>query len=142
MKKILLVLALLGVAHSAVAQSAAALDADQVRGGWETTVDGVEHIFELRIVGDRISGAYCTVCDDATTLAFVDGQLGDSELTFTITHVRDDGSTAFQDHLHARLQDGQLLVSGQSGARDGGTISWSMHRDPRGPIAPGPPAPV
>jgi hypothetical protein len=141
-KKILLVLALLGVAHSAVAQSAAALDADQVRGGWETTVDGVEHIFELRIVGDRISGAYCTVCDDATTLAFVDGQLGDSELTFTITHVRDDGSTAFQDHLHARLQDGQLLVSGQSGARDGGTISWSMHRDPRGPIAPGPPAPV
>jgi len=134
---ILLVLALLGVA-----QSAAALDANQVRGGWETTADGVERIFELRIVGKRISGVYCTVCDDATTLAFVDGHLGAAGLAFTITHVRDDGSTQYQDQVQARLQDGQLVVSGRSGLHAGGTFTWTLHRDPRGPIPPGPPAPV
>jgi hypothetical protein len=137
MKTLIIGLTLLGLA-----QSAAALDANQVRGGWETTIDGVEHVYELRIVGDRISGAYCTACDDATTLAFVDGRLSASGLDFTVTHVRDDGSTRYQDRVHAQLQNGQLIVQGRSGLQDGGTFAWTMHRDPRGVIPPGPPAPV
>lgn len=120
----------------------AALDANQVRGGWESTVNGVPHFFELRIVGHRISGAYCTFCDDATTLAFVDGRLGSNDLTFTITHVRDDGSTLYQDQVRARLENGHLVVRGQSGAPGGGAFTWTMRRDPSGPLPPGPPAPV
>lgn len=138
MRTFLIALAMMGLV-----QTASALDASQVRGGWETTaLDGVQHFLELRIVGERISGAYCTACDDATTLAFVDGTLGVSNLTFTITHVREDGSTLYQDHLQAQLVDGQLLVHGRSGAPAGASIDWRMQRDPRGPIPPGPPAPV
>jgi hypothetical protein len=131
-----------GLALLGATQAAGAMNADQVRGGWETSGSGAQRFFELRIVGDRISGATCTVCDDATTLAFVDGHLGASDLTFTITHVREDGSTLYQDHAHARLQDGQLLVDGRSGAPGGGSFNWTMRRDPRGVIPPGPPAPV
>jgi len=118
------------------------LSASQVRGGWEATVDGVPRIFELRIVGRRISGAYCTYCDDASTLAFVDGRLGATDFTFTITHVRDDGSTLYQDHVRGRVQDGQLLLTGHDGAPGGADFSWTMRRDPSGPLPPGPAAAV
>jgi hypothetical protein len=119
--------------------SAWALDAHAVRGGWESTQNGAPHILEFRIRGDVVSGVACTVCDDATTLAFVDGRLGSDALTFTITHVRDDGSTAWQDHASARLADGQLQVTGRSGAPGGGTFQWTLHKDPRGPAPPAPP---
>jgi len=142
MKKLITSVALM-LAWSAQALAATApLAANQVRGGWETTINGVPHIFELRIVGHRISGAYCTYCDDANTLAFVDGQLGSNDLTFTITHVRDDGSTLYQDHVRGRVESGHLILSGQSGALDGGDFTWTMRRDPSGPLPPGPPAPV
>ncbi len=143
MRTLIVTTALLVGACSAQAGAAsAALDANQVRGGWETTVDGVPHIFELRIVGQRISGAYCTFCDDANTLAFVDGRLNSADLSFTITHVRDDGSTLYQDQVRARLQGAHLLVSGHSGAPGGRDFTWTMRRDPSGPLPPGPPAPV
>jgi hypothetical protein len=139
MKTLIIGLALLGAA-----QGASALDANQVRGGWESraATGQVDGILELRIVGDQVSGVYCTICDDATTVAFVDGRLAADELTFTVTHVRDDGSTLYQDHLRGRLQDGRLMVSGQSGAPGGVDITWAMRRDPSGPLPPGPPAPV
>jgi hypothetical protein len=133
---------IMGLALLAVAQGASALDANQVRGGWETTDNGVQRIFELRIVGNRISGVYCTACDDAETLAFVDGQLDSADLSFTITHVRDDGSTVYQDQLRGRMENSQLIVSGHSGAPGGGDFTWTMRRDPSGPLPPGPPAPV
>lgn len=137
MRTLIMALALL-----AVSQGASALNADQVRGGWETTEGGVERFFELRIVGDRISGVYCTACDDAETMAFVDGRLTPDALTFTITHVRDDGSTLYQDQVDGRLENGQLIVRGHSGAPGGGDFTWTMRRDPSGPLPPGPPAPV
>ncbi len=132
---------ILGLLLLGAAQSAAALDANQVRGGWETTVDGIQHIFELRISGTRVSGAYCTACDDATNLAFVDGTLGPAGLSFVITHVRDDGSTRYQDHVSGRVENGRLLISGHSGAPGGSDFNWIMQRDPRGPIPPAPPPP-
>ncbi|MGH8141806.1 MAG: hypothetical protein ACREU2_04720 [Steroidobacteraceae bacterium] len=134
MRRLILSLVLLGAAHSA-----SALDASQVRGGWETPVNGVEHVLELHIAGTRISGTYCTACDDATTLAFVDGTLGPSGLSFVVTHVRDDGSTLYQDHMSGRVDGGHLLLSGRSGAPGGGDIHSTMRRDPRGPIPPAPP---
>lgn len=125
---------LVSLALLCLSPGARALDAQAVRGGWET--DGSPHILEFSIRGSVVRGVYCSVCDDATTLAFVDGQLLPDALTFTITHVRDDGSTAWQDRASARLVDGRLLVSGHSGAPGGGDFSWSMHKDPRGPAPP------
>lgn len=109
--------------------------ADQYRGGWETDLAD-HHIYEFSIRGSAVRGIYCGPCDDASTLAFVDGTLGADGLRFTVTHVRDDGSTAYVDHVNAKAQSGKLLVSGTSGAPEGaypGHFSWTMQKDPRGP---------
>jgi hypothetical protein len=125
----------LGAARAAMAQDADRALGDQYRGGWETdTAD--HHIFEFSIRGSTVRGIYCGPCDDATTLAFVDGTLSAQGITFVVTHVRDDGSTAYQDHLTAKADNGQLVVGGTSGAPDaayGGRFSWNMHKDPRSP---------
>ncbi|MGH8143998.1 MAG: hypothetical protein ACREU2_15965 [Steroidobacteraceae bacterium] len=114
-----------------------ALDANELRGGWETTVDGTQHIYNFEIRGNRVTGIYCTDCADATTLAFVDGTLQANEMRFIVKHVRDDGSTAYQDQVTARIEDDHLAVSGQAGGPGGGPILWAMHKDPRGPAAAG-----
>ncbi|MGH8206738.1 MAG: hypothetical protein ACRETK_08170 [Steroidobacteraceae bacterium] len=136
MKQLLVLVALFGIV-----QVAAAATADDYRGGWETdpAVAG-SHIFEFSIRGDQVRGVYCTACDDATTLAFVDGRLGSQRMTFRVTHVNDDGSTDYVDHATAKFADGQLIVAGTSGAPDGGKFQWTMRKDPRGPAAvPGTP---
>jgi hypothetical protein len=124
-------------ALAAVAQTAMALDANDVRGGWETTVDGIEHVYEFSIRGDKVAGIACGACDDATTLAFIDGRLDPNGITFTVRHVRDDGSTAYQDHATALIEGDHLAVSGRSGAPGGGPFQWAMHKDPRGPAPAG-----
>ena len=109
--------------------------ADQYRGGWETDLAD-HHIYEFSIRGSALRGIYCGPCDDATTLAFVDGTLAPEGLRFTVTHVRDDGSTAYVDHVTAKAENGNLLVSGTSGAPGAayaGHFSWTMQKDPRGP---------
>ncbi len=126
------------VAGAAVA---AAPNADDYRGGWETFGAGVAaHVYEFSIRGERVRGIYCGECSDATTLAFVDGDLTASGLTFVVTHVNDDGSVAYRDHARARFVNGQLIVNGTSG-RDGQRFEWTMRKDPRGP-APVPGTPV
>ncbi|HEX4024276.1 MAG TPA: hypothetical protein VHX52_06160 [Steroidobacteraceae bacterium] len=147
MKKILMPLAMLAFAHLAFAA-----DANDYRGGWETDVaTSGSHIYDFSIRGDQVRGIYCAICNDATTLAFVDGKLGDNGLTFVVTHVRDDGSTTYRDHATARFDHGQLVVQGTSGAPGGGKFEWTMHKDPRGPaplpvpvnkLPPGPPVPA
>jgi hypothetical protein len=144
-----------GFVHAAAAAAAAAsveARADDYRGGWEAdaAVSG-PHIYEFSIRGSQVRGIYCTVCNDATTLAFVDGTLGAGGLSFVVTHVRDDGSTAYQDHARAIFRDGRLVVTGRSGAPGGASFRWTMHKDPRGPapipglavsrLPPGPPVP-
>ncbi len=110
-----------------------ALDANDVRGGWETTVNGTRHIYNFEIRGDRVTGVYCADCNDATTLAFIDGRLDTDSIRFVVNHVRDDGSTAYQDHVTARIEGDHLAVSGQAGGPGGGAFHWAMRKDPRGP---------
>ena len=120
----------------AIAQTAAAagpLPEDQYRGGWETYSQQGMHIYEFSIRGANVRGIYCTSCNDATTLAFVDGTLDQNGLTFVVTHVRDDGSTAYVDHARARFDHGQLKVDGDSGAPGEGHFHYVMRKDPRGP---------
>jgi hypothetical protein len=129
MRLLLTVLALFGLV-----QTAAASSADDYRGGWETdSAAAGPHVYEFSIRGDQVRGIYCTACNDATTLAFVDGKFGDQGLSFVVTHVRDDGSTAYRDHVSAKFTDGRLLVSGTSAAPGGGRFQWTMRKDPRGP---------
>ena len=120
------------IAVLAFAQVAAAQTADDYRGGWRTD-KGEAHTYELSIRGTKVRGIYCTYCADATTLAFVDGTLGPDGLTFDVTHVRADGSTAYTDKARARVDNGTLIVTGTSGAPGGGKFERVLIRDPRGP---------
>lgn len=127
MKRILMALTLL-----TLAQAAAAQNADDYRGGWRTD-SGEAHTYEFSIRGTTVRGIYCTYCADATTLAFVDGTLGPNGLTFDVTHVKADGSTAYKDKATATFRDGKLTVTGTSGARGGGKFERVLIKDPRGP---------
>ena len=115
------------------APAAFALDPDSVRGGWEATVNGTEHIYQFMIRGDRVIGVYCTHCQDAMDVAFLEGRVEAEDIRFEVTHLRADGSPAYVDAGSARIQDGHLQVSGQLGGPGGGPFSWAMHKDPRGP---------
>lgn len=122
-------LLLVAAAHAAAAQDA---DADRYRGGWRTD-DSDPHVYEFSIRSERVRGIYCTLCSDATTLAFIDGTLGADGITFVVTHVRADGRTAYQDKASARIEGDRLIVTGTSGAPRGGPFRRTLYRDSRGP---------
>jgi len=129
MKKMTMFLSvgLLGLLHVARAQSA-----DDYRGGWRTD-KGEAHTYEFSIRGDKVRGIYCTYCADATTLAFVDGTFGPDGLNFVVTHVKSDGSTAYLDKANAKFDNGNLIVTGTSGAPGGAKFARALIKDPRGP---------
>ena len=127
MKAFVILLTALGWAHVVLAQTA-----DDYRGGWRTD-KGEAHTYEFSIRGDKVRGIYCTYCADATTLAFVDGSFGADGITFEVTHVKADGSTAYQDKATARFDHGNLIVAGNSGAPGGGKFERTLIKDPRGP---------
>ena len=120
------------LAMLAVAGVSAAQDADDYRGGWRTE-GGEAHTYEFSIRGNTVRGIYCTYCADATTLAFVDGTLGPGGLTFEVTHVKADGSTAYKDKASAKFEKGMLIVTGTSGAPRGGKFTRTLIKDSRGP---------
>jgi hypothetical protein len=123
---------LIFIAVLTVAPAAAAQSADEYRGGWRT--DGGEaHTYEFSIRGTTVRGIYCTYCADATTLAFVDGTFGPAGITFEVTHVKTDGSTAYKDKAIAKFDKGRLIVTGTSGARGGAKFERVLIKDPRGP---------
>src|SRR3954471_22792128 len=123
------------IATLAVSRAAAGQNADDYRGGWRTD-GGDPHTYEFSIRGTTVRGIYCTYCADATTLAFVDGTFGPEGLTFEVTHVKTDGSTAFKDKAMAKfdpLNKGRLIVTGTSGGPGGGRFERVLIKDPRGP---------
>ena len=119
---------LLGLACGTAAQ-----DADEYRGGW-VTYAGEPHTYEFSIRGEKVRGIYCTYCADATTLAFIDGTFGANGITFSVTHVKADGTTEYQDHARARFDNGMLMVSGTSGAKGGRNSSVRSSRTVAVPI--------
>src|SRR5215468_2500854 len=102
MRQVLVLVAVLAFCRAAAAQTA-----DDYRGGWRTD-SGEAHTYEFSIRGTTVRGIYCTFCADATTLAFVDGTFGPDGITFEVTHVRTDGSTAYKDKAIARFSQGRL----------------------------------
>ena len=127
MKQVVMLVAVLAFARAAAGQNA-----DDYRGGWRTD-SGEAHTYEFSIRGATVRGIYCTYCADATTLAFVDGTFGPDGITFEVTHVKADGSTAYKDKAIAKFSQGRLIVTGTSGAPGGGTFERVLIKDPRGP---------
>lgn len=127
MKTLVVLLTLLAAAPLAMAQTA-----DDYRGGWRTDA-GDPHTYEFSIRGNVVRGIFCTHCSDATTLAFIDGTLGPGGIDFIITHVNEDGTTAWQDQAHARYDNANLIITGTSGAPNGGSFTRTVIKDSRGP---------
>src|SRR3954452_7664976 len=124
MKHIVMLVALLTFARAAAGQNA-----DDYRGGWRTD-SGEAHTYEFSIRGGTVRGIYCTYCADATTLAFVDGTFGPNGISFQVTHVNADGTTAFTDKSIAKFSQGRLTVTGTRGGRGGGKFERVLIKDP------------
>jgi hypothetical protein len=75
----------------ALGPTAFAQNPDDYRGGWKTETNGTPRIYQFSIRGATVRGVYCTWCNDATTLAFVDGKFNPAGITFTVTHVDNNG---------------------------------------------------
>ena len=128
MKLALLVCVVLALVPAAFAQSP-----DDYRGGWKTETDGTPRIYQFSIRGATVRGVYCTWCNDATTLAFVDGKFGATGIAFTVTHVDNNGKTTHSDTGNAVFEKPNLIVTGKLGGRQGGNFRWVMVKDERGP---------
>ncbi len=131
-------LLLMMLAALVFAQPAAALNADYWRGGWRTPLGEAPHIYYFVIRGDRVSGAYCRSCSDATTMGFIDGTWNEQGgLTFTVTYARPDGRIVSVDRQQARLVEGRLVVTR---AASGRAAELTLIKDPRGADPGGAPA--
>src|SRR5262245_39269780 len=128
MKLPLLVCVVLALVSAAFAENP-----DDYRGGWKTETNGTPRIYEFSIRGATVRGVYCTWCNDATTLAFVDGKFGPAGITFTVTHVDNNGKTTHTDTGTAVFEKPNLIVTGKLGGRQGGDFKWVMVKDDRGP---------
>lgn len=130
---LLLVLVLGGFITAPRAQAAdEASVADAVRGGWVADVDGVRHIFVLKVRGDAVSGIYCAVdCSDPTRLVFVEqGKLLPDGASLHATHPsRGDRAT-----MLARVVDGGLeLTISKISLKPALPRRLRLQRDPRKP---------
>jgi hypothetical protein len=132
-------LLVLWCAGLAMAQPAAALDADYWRGGWRTPLGDEPHIYEFVIRGAKVTGVYCRNCSDATTIGFIDGSWDEQKgFDFTVTFPNPNGSIRSVRRQRATLAGGQLTVTG-----DLGTVSaksLTLIKDPRGADPGGAPA--
>jgi len=132
-------LLLLSLATLALAQPAAALDADYWRGGWRTPLGDDPHIYEFVIRGNRVTGVYCRNCSDATTIGFIDGTWNEKTgIDFKVTFANPDGQIRSVDDQHATLTDGRLIVTGSASVRNGSALT--LVKDPRGADPGGAPA--
>jgi hypothetical protein len=130
---------LLSFVTLALAQPAAALDADYWRGGWRTPLGDEPHIYEFVIRGTRVTGVYCRNCSDATTIGFIDGAWDEKAgIKFTVTFANPNGSIKSVDDQHAMLVDGRLIVTGAAGIANGKSLT--LIKDPRGADPGGAPA--
>jgi hypothetical protein len=123
----------------AIAEPAAALDADYWRGGWRTPLGDDPHIYQFVIRGNRVTGVYCRNCADATTIGFIDGKWDEKAgIDFTVTFANPDGSIRTVDDQRAMLTGGRLVVTGAEGLRNGNALT--LVKDPRGADPGGAPA--
>ena len=109
--------------------------ADAVRGGWVTDIDGVRHIFILKVLDGVVSGIYChTDCSKPENLAVLEqGSLMADGVRFQIHWL--DGKPPERTHAVGRISAGRLLLTAGARARasTGAQSQWTLQRDPRKP---------
>ena len=101
---------------SAISRRGLGFRGDDYRGGWKTETNGTPRIYQFSIRGATVRGVYCSWCNDATTLAFVDGNFGPAGITFKVTHVDNnilhedwgDYSIPFDKHVAARVSNNEM----------------------------------
>jgi hypothetical protein len=100
--------------------------ADAVRGGWVADIDGVRHLFILKVLDGAVSGIYCDVdCSEPAHLSLLEqGSLTADGVRFQIHRL--DGKTPERTDAVGRISGKQLVLT--SGARQ-----WTLQRDPRKP---------
>ncbi|MEJ0040446.1 MAG: hypothetical protein WDO68_31225 [Gammaproteobacteria bacterium] len=117
--------------------------ADAIRGGWVADIEGVRHIFILKVLDGVVSGVYCDVdCSEPSHLSLVErGTLTSDGVLFQIHRL--DGKAPERTDGVGRISGGQLVLT--LGARDSaraeqqiagastGARQWTLHRDPRKP---------
>jgi hypothetical protein len=110
--------------------------ADAVRGGWMADVDGIRHIFVLKVRDSSVSGIYCAVdCGDPSNLAFVDhGMLTEEGVRFEI--LRFDGGVQSRTNVDGRIAEGSLILT--LDAPQGRSTGPTMLRLQRHPMPPKP----
>jgi hypothetical protein len=123
-------------ATAAGSPAAAPVLADAVRGGWVADIEGVRHIFILKVLDGVVTGIYCDVdCSEPSHLSLVErGSLTSDGVRFQIHRL--DGKTPERTDVVGRISGGQLVLT--LGARAGASIGapqWTLHRDPRKPVS-------
>lgn len=102
--------------------------ADSVRGGWVADIEGVRHIFILKVLDGVVSGVYCAVdCSEPSRLSVLEhGSLTAEGVRFQIHRL--DGKVPERTDVVGRTSGNQLVLT--SGARQ-----WMLQRDPRKPAS-------
>ena len=101
--------------------------ADQIRGGWVADIDGIRHIFVLKVRGMEVSGIYCTRdCSDPANLAFVEkGAMTQDGVRFRL----------LKSDVTGRIEGDSLSLSIASSQRSKLPAQLALGRDPRKPAA-------
>jgi hypothetical protein len=108
--------------------------ADAIRGGWVADVEGIRHIFVLKVRDAAVSGIYCAVdCRDPVNLAFVDrGSLSPEGVRFQILRV---GRVQSRTDVVGQIDGDRLLLTFKSSGKRAGPSQLSLQRDLRKPAA-------
>jgi hypothetical protein len=108
--------------------------ADAVRGGWVADIEGVRHIFMLKVLDGVVSGIHCDVdCSEPRHLSVLErGSLTADGVRFQIHRL--DGRAPERTDVVGRIAGGQLLLTLAAGAgTPPGVRQWTLQRDPRKP---------
>ena len=97
--------------NKAVADNPQAALADAVRGGWVADIEGVRHIFILKVLDGAVSGIHCEVdCSDPARLSLLEhGSLTADAVRFQIHRL--DGKAPERTEVVGRISGGELLLT-------------------------------
>lgn len=125
-----------GSASASAANRAVPALADAVRGGWVTDIEGVRHIFILKVLDGAVSGIYCDVdCSDPAHLSVLEhGSLTADGVRFQIRRL--DGKAPERTDVVGRVSGNHLLLTFDARAGGApGARQWTLQREPRKPAS-------
>jgi hypothetical protein len=124
---------IVGLSH--IFSGAAALSADEVRGGWIADVNGQRHVYLLNVRGTDVRGIYCWDCSNPQNLAFVtDGKLEANGVSFVLLHDVGPGAP-YRENVRGAIVDGRLMMTIQRQGSRAAAKQMTLMREPRRPAS-------